>query len=44
MGDLDGAIQALVEGDHDEIGRYLVYCVIHHFGGAELGRSGLPKV
>ena len=41
-GDLDDAIQALVGGDEAEVGLNLVYGAIHQFGGAEVGRPGLP--
>ena len=41
-GDLDDSIQALVSGDEAEVGTNLVYGAIHQFGGAEVGRPGLP--
>ena len=41
-GDLDDTIQALVRGDEAEVGTNLVYGSIHQFGGAEVGRPGLP--
>ena len=35
-GDLDDAVQALVEGCLDEVGLNLVYGAIHQFGGKEV--------
>lgn len=42
-GDLDDAIQALVEGDQGEVGMNLVYGAIHQFGGEEVDMPIKPR-
>ena len=42
-GDLDDAIQALVEVDDAEVGLNLVYGAIHQFGGEEVGIPIKPR-